>query len=82
MSRWTKVLDQVRRTPRNVRFADLCGLVERVGYELDRTRGSHRHYRKPGYPGINLQAAKGGKAKHYQVRQVLAILDEYELEVD
>lgn len=74
MSRWAKLVDQARRNPRGVRFAELCGLVERMGYELQRQRGSHLHFRRPGCPAIVLQD-EGGMAKPYQVKQVLEILD-------
>ena len=41
-----------------------------------RVAGSHHVFKTPwpGDPRINLQKAKGGKAKPYQVRQVLAAL--------
>jgi len=59
--------------------------VEHVGYVERRRAGSHRIYRhatRPELPIINLQAGSAGKAKPYQVRQVLAIIETYELEVD
>lgn len=47
--------------------------------------GSHRIYRHatmPDLPLINLQEGGAGKAKPYQVHQVLAIVDTYGLEVE
>ena len=82
MGRWTKLVAKMRRSRTNVRFNDLCGLVEKIGYSLDRTKGSHRHYRRAGYPAVNLHEGKGGKAKPYQVAQVLDILDSMDTEVD
>lgn len=73
------------RSPSNVRLADLCRLLERFGY-IERSRtGSHRIYRhakRPELPLINLQTGGAGKAKPYQVRQVLGIIDAYGLEVE
>lgn len=81
MSKWAKLVEQARRNRNNVRFEQLCALVEPMGYTLERQRRSHRHYRRAGSPPINLQEASGGQAKPYQVAQVLAILDELGIEV-
>ncbi|MGQ0570110.1 MAG: type II toxin-antitoxin system HicA family toxin [Armatimonadota bacterium] len=75
----------MRAGPANVLFRDLCRLVEHVGYVERRRAGSHRIYRhgtRSELPLINLQEGSAGKAKPYQVRQVLAIVDAYALEVD
>jgi len=79
-----KDLDAIRRSPNNVRFTTLCAVVEAIGYELRRVSGSHRVYRhatRRELPMINLQP-KQGKAKPYQVREVLDIIDTYSLEVE
>ena len=75
-------MEKLQRRRANVGFYELCWLVERMGYALDRTRGSHRHFRRDGYPPINLQEGKGGSAKPYQVAQVLAIIDSTDIEID
>jgi hypothetical protein len=52
---------------------------------LDRKRGSHRIYRhplRPDLPLVNLQESGAGKAKPYQVRQVLGIIETHGLKVD
>jgi hypothetical protein len=65
----------MRRAPGNVRFADLYRVcVEHFGEP--RQRGtSHAAFKTPwpGDPRVNIQAEKG-KAKAYQVRQVLAAI--------
>jgi hypothetical protein len=84
VDRWHRLLETARRSPANIRFSDLRGLVERAGFVLRSTRGSHRIYRhatRREIPLINLQEERGGKAKPYQVRQVVRIIDEWELEV-
>ena len=59
-----------------ISFDDLCGLLERLGFER-RTRGSHNVFRRPGVmEKPNLQRA-GSKAKVYQVRQVRDIILRY-----
>jgi predicted RNA binding protein YcfA (HicA-like mRNA interferase family) len=79
-----EILEQARRSPANVRFADLRRLVEALGYRLRRQKGSHHvftHATRPSLPMINLQS-DGATAKPYQVRQVLRLLEENKLEVE
>lgn len=83
MSRWADVLTQAQASQANIRFADLCGLVKALGYEKRSQRGSHliyKHTVRRDLPLINLQS-DGNKAKPYQVRQVLGIVETYRLEV-
>ncbi len=85
VARWRELVESARRSPANVRFRDLCGILLRLGYVLDRKRGSHRIYRHPSRPDlplVNLQESGAGKAKPYQVRQVLGIIETHRLEVD
>ncbi len=80
MSKWDKLLDRVLRgtSDASISFDDLCGLLERLGFER-RTRGSHNVFRRPGVvEKPNLQRA-GNKAKVYQVRQVRDIVLRYRL---
>jgi hypothetical protein len=58
----------------NIRFDDLCRLLEHLGFDR-RVRGSHHLFRKVGVEErINLQRELAN-AKPYQVKQVrLAIL--------
>ncbi len=71
-----KTLEAMRRAPANVRFRDLFRLcVEYFGEP--RQRGtSHAVFKTPwqGDPRVNIQEEKG-KAKAYQVRQVLTAID-------
>jgi len=71
VSKWERVRNQILSgtSDSNVAFADLCGLLKRLGFEC-RIKGGHHVFRKEGvqeHP--NLQRA-GPNAKPYQVRQV------------
>jgi hypothetical protein len=80
MGNWDKLLDRVLRgtSDANISFDDLCGLLERLGFER-RTRGSHNVFRRPGVAEKpNLQRS-GNNAKVYQVRQVRDIILRYRL---
>ena len=74
-----KVLKAARSGSRNLRFRDLTQLVESLGFRLVRLNGSHHIFAHPGIPElVNLQDV-AGKAKPYQVRQVLKLVDRYNL---
>ena len=78
MKKHEKLLIQVLRgtADANISFADLRQLLVRLGFE-ERTRGSHRVFRKQGIEEkINLQR-EGSKAKPYQVRQVRNVIVRY-----
>ena len=79
MSSITKILEQMRREPANVRFADLQKVCESFFGRPRQTGTSHLIFKTPwpGDPRVNIQDA-GGKAKPYQVRQVLRAIDKLE----
>ncbi len=60
-------------SPSGMRFDDVCRVATHF-FGAPRSKGSSHHVWKmpwPGDPRINLQRGDGGKAKAYQVRQVL-----------
>jgi len=80
MGRHNRFLAQLLggRADANVRFEAVCALLRRLGFQ-ERTRGSHRVFRRAGVEElINLQR-DGDMAKVYQVRQVRAVLVRYGL---
>ena len=73
------VLRTLRNNPKGVRFADLARICGRY-FGPPRQKGtSHRVYRTPwpGDPRVNIQSDKG-KAKPYQVRQVIKAIEKLE----
>jgi len=74
-----KLLERVLASPKNVQFSDMISLVEAFGFRLSRVRGSHFIFEHPRIPElVNLQE-KNGKAKPYQVRQFLELVEQYDL---
>lgn len=71
-----KILKQLREEPSNIRFADLRKVCESFFGEPRQSGTSHLVFKMPwqGDPRINIQDANG-KAKPYQVRQVLQAID-------
>jgi hypothetical protein len=70
----------MRGNPRDVRFSDLCKVCDHFFGEPRQRRSSHRIYKTPwqGDPRINIQNCKG-KAKAYQVKQVLVAIERLEV---
>ncbi len=71
-----KILEQMRREPANVRFSDLLRSCEEYFGKPRQSGTSHVIFKTPwpGDPRVNIQNDKG-KAKAYQVRQVLLAID-------
>ncbi len=80
MSGTPRLYEKIRRNPANVRFAQIVKLAEESGFIEARVSGSHHIFRHPEHRGavLNLQDHKG-QAKPYQVRQLLALVEEYRL---
>lgn len=73
------ILAKIRRNPKGVRFTDLCKVCDHYFGKAHMSGSSHRVYKTPwpGDPRVNIQNAKG-KAKPYQVRQVLLAIQKLE----
>lgn len=74
MAQVDRIVAAMRQTPNNVRFSDLTKVCEHYFGEARQRGTTHRVYKTPwpGDPRVNVQEDKGGKAKVYQVKQVLA----------
>ena len=74
LEKFRKLHEKLKTSQNNVSFSDLCKLAEMVGFSFDRKSGSHRVYTHEKFPGImNFQEVKG-KAKPYQVKQLLGFI--------
>ena len=76
MSTVEKILEQMRTEPANVRFSELKRVCETYFGKPRQNGSSHAIYKTPwpGNPRVNIQNNKG-KAKAYQVRQVLLAIE-------
>jgi len=81
MSRIEDILAQMKRNPKDVRFSDLCKVCDHYFGKARQGGSSHRVYKTPWQadPRVNIQSKKG-RAKAYQVRQVLKAIERLELE--
>ena len=76
-----KLVSAMRTSPKSVRFADAVKVAEHYFGAARSSGTSHHVFKTPwqGDPRVNLQN-DSGKAKAYQVRQLLAAIDRWELE--
>lgn len=78
----TKLLAKAIRDPAACRFREIQRLAGAFGFHLSRVKGSHHIYTHPGIPELlNLQRVEG-MAKAYQVRQLLRLVERYNLELE
>ncbi len=75
------ILAHMWENPKGIRFADLCKVCDYYFGPARQKGTSHRIYRTPwqGDPRVNIQNDKG-KAKAYQVRQILKAIERLEHE--
>ena len=70
-----KLLGKILRSNHNVSFDEFVSLVEAFGFKLDRVSGSHHIFKRDGLHAlVNIQNV-GGKAKPYQIKQFLALVE-------
>lgn len=73
------MFEELKRNPKNVRFERLCMIAKAFGFKFRGGKGSHRIYVKEGIEEmLNFQNV-GGKAKPYQVKQFIKIIEKYNL---
>lgn len=79
MPTYEKLLAAMKNNPKDVRFSDALKVAERC-FGPPRIHGAHYVFRAPweGDPRVNLQEDNSGKAKAYQVRQLLAAIERLE----
>lgn len=77
MTTLDKILLQMHTQPAGVRFADLKAVCSAYFGKPRESATSHVIYKTPwpGDPRVNIQTSKG-KAKPYQVRQVLLAIEQ------
>lgn len=76
MGSFEKLLSKAKASQHNYDFDDLCKLAELSGFEWVRTNGSHKLYRHSSTPKLMNFQDHHGKAKPFQVKQLLNIIEE------
>ena len=77
-----KLLKKLIAGSKNIRFNEATTIAGAFGFRLDRTSGSHHIFLHPDLPElVNLQNVKG-KAKPYQIKQLLKIIEKHNLHME
>jgi hypothetical protein len=77
-----KLLQKLLSGSKNIRFSEATAIAKAFGFQLDRVSGSHHVFIHAGIPAlINLQDV-GGKAKPYQIKQLLKTIEQYDLQME
>jgi predicted RNA binding protein YcfA (HicA-like mRNA interferase family) len=77
-----KLLQKLITGSKNIRFNEATTIAEAFGFRLDRVSGSHHIFIHPDLPElVNLQNVKN-KAKPYQIKQLLKIIEKYNLHME
>jgi predicted RNA binding protein YcfA (HicA-like mRNA interferase family) len=77
-----KLLQKIISGSRNIRFKEAVRLAEAFGFRMDRISGSHHIFVHPEIPELlNLQNV-AGKAKPYQMKQLIKIVEKHNLRME
>jgi hypothetical protein len=80
MTKIDELIAFMQQNSKDVRFSELCRICDYFFGEPRQKKSSHRIYKTPwqGDPRVNIQNNKG-KAKSYQVKQVLLAIEKLEV---
>ncbi|GAB1721588.1 MAG: addiction module toxin, HicA family [Nitrospira sp. CR1.1] len=76
-----KLLAKALSGSKNLRFSEVVSLAAAFGFRASRVKGSHHIFVHPHVRElVNLQEV-GGKVKPYQVKQLMELVERYNLEL-
>jgi hypothetical protein len=80
MAKIKDIVDRMRSSPQDVSFTDAAKVCGHYFGKPRQNGTSHKVYKMPwaGNPRVNIQRGNGGKAKAYQVTQVVQAIDKLE----
>ena len=85
MRKKEKNYKKAKESPENLTFSELCSLAEYAGFEFRNQTGSHKIYKHPTLKKmLNFQPDKKdkSKAKKYQIKQLITLINDYNLMED
>jgi len=77
-----KLLTKIQGNNKNVDYNDFVTLIKAYNFRRTRGAGSHEVYRCDGVAEIVNIQNKNGKAKPYQVKQFLTLVEKYNLRLE
>jgi len=82
VGRARRLLQQAREKPHNFLFRDLIALAATAGFSLKRVRGDHHVLTHPELPEILVLQPRRGRAKPYQVRQLITVIERHAITLE
>lgn len=79
MSSAAKLIEAARNRPNNFKLDELLWLAKAAGFEKTGGKGSHIKMERAGVAEKLIIASHGGEVKAYIVRQLVALIDKYNL---
>ena len=80
MSNLDKLIQKAVTSPQNLRFDELCRLCRHFGMKKRESKSGHRIYKRQNPPIFTISIQDDdGKAKEYQVNQLLNKIREHDL---
>jgi hypothetical protein len=76
------LLRKLASNQKNVRFSDALIIAESVGFQLKRVSGSHHILAKPEIAELLNFQEVNGQAKPYQVKQLVKLIEKYDLQIE
>ena len=77
-----KLLEKIQNSSKNIKYSDFVTLINAFSFKRIRGEGSHNIYENKDVPEmVNIQNDKG-KAKPYQVKQFLSLIEKYNLKLE
>lgn len=75
-----KLYQRLINNQKNVNFNDLLTILNAFGFTLERVTGSHHIFSHPSVSqAVSVQPDHGNQAKAYQVKQLLRLIEVYNL---
>jgi predicted RNA binding protein YcfA (HicA-like mRNA interferase family) len=81
MGKLEKLIELFLRQPPEVKFTDVCYLVEAFGYSEQRSKGSHHTFSHSSGETIVIPKVGGKKVKRVYVKRIIEILELSTLEI-
>lgn len=81
MMRPEKLLAKALGNPAGLKYKELCGLAEAFGFNFQRQSGSHKIFAHDAVREIMNFQNDRGKAKAYQVKQLLNCIERHQLKL-
>ena len=71
MTQFNKLVDRIKALPAEAEFRDVRRLLEGYGWTLDRRKGSHVSFTKPGEHHIVIPLVRGRRVKRVYLRSII-----------